>query len=526
MDTLITYDEAAGFLQGPPTVAPRPDFTKLRALRKHMVEALSQLECPQSAVHGWTGLVMDPAMYALLEPIPFAIPVNPGAVPAIIRTSTTATIKMITLVFDRNKKYYNSFLNIHKACYKMLKDAVPVEFQVSNIPNLQGWNSTMAIIDILDQLHNNFGRPDPMTLIKNDTLFRSAFRPTDAPERLFWRIEQCQEIQVIAGNPYSDMQLMTNAVQILMASCIFSSREFEDWETTAVKTYVIFKAFVHAAYARRLTALQMRTSGQQGYAQAHNMYNVFETSDTDDDSSIVPSMTEMSTGSTFASRGTSAPSEVAAAINQLAANQTAIWKQMAALQQPNATSPACVAVPTRATQIDMTNIPSQFAAPVTANTFHQPFQTATHFGRTVPPSPGTNNPLPNPGGNQAGGRFTGRGRGRDSFRGRGRNVAAQRAVFVPGGHQVPPGLSIGTARAIVNPPHSNITKKFNNWNACYSCGFDVQDEHTSQTCPLHWRRATHDEGYTRQNAQAYLNQGYDCSTKNMHKTMLPAPRIA
>ena len=92
----------------------------------------------------------------------------------------------------------------------------------------------------------------------------------------------------------------------------------------AVKTYVIFKAFVHAAYARRLTALQMRTSGQQGYAQAHNMYNVFETSDTDNDASIVPSMTEMSTGSTFASRGTSAPSEVAAAINQLAANQTAI----------------------------------------------------------------------------------------------------------------------------------------------------------------------------------------------------------
>ena len=75
-----------------------------------MVEALSQLECPQSAVHGWTGLVMDPAMYALLEPIPFAIPVNPGAVPAIIRTSTTATIKMITLVFDRNKNYYNSYL--------------------------------------------------------------------------------------------------------------------------------------------------------------------------------------------------------------------------------------------------------------------------------------------------------------------------------------------------------------------------------------------------------------------------------
>ena len=194
---------------------------------------------------------------------------------------------------------------------------------------------------------------------------------------------------------------------------------------------------------------------------------------------------------------------------------------MTALQQPNATTPSCVAVPTRATHIAMTNIPSLFAAPVTATAFHQPFQAATHFGCTVPPSPGTNFSLPNPGGRQARGRFTGRGRGRDSFRGRERNVAAQRAVFMPGGHQVPPGLSIGTACASVNPPHSNITKKFNNWNACYSCGF-----HTSQTSPLHWQRATHDEGYTRQNAQAYLNQGYDCSTKNMYKTMLPESWIA
>jgi hypothetical protein len=197
----------------------------------------------------------------------------------------------------------------------MLKDAVPVEFQVSNIPNLQGWNSTMAILDILDQLHNNFGCPDPMTLIKNDALFHSIFHPSDALERLFWRIEQCQEIQVIVGNPYSNMQLMTNVVQILMASCIFLLRKFKDWEATAIKSYVIFKAFVHAAYARRLTVLQMRTSGQQGYAPAQNMYKVFEISDTDDNASIAPSGTAVSMGSTFVSSRTLAPSEVAAAIN-------------------------------------------------------------------------------------------------------------------------------------------------------------------------------------------------------------------
>ncbi len=80
MNSLITYDEAAEFLKNPPSLSPRPDFTKMRVLRKHMVKALKQLLCPQSTVHGWTGMVLSPMMYALLEPTSFAIPGNPGLV--------------------------------------------------------------------------------------------------------------------------------------------------------------------------------------------------------------------------------------------------------------------------------------------------------------------------------------------------------------------------------------------------------------------------------------------------------------
>jgi hypothetical protein len=37
------------------------------------------------------------------------------------------------------------------------------------------------------------------------------------------------------------------------------------------------------------------------------------------------------------------------------------------------------------------------------------------------------------------------------------------------------------------PPYLNLTKRYANWNACYSCGFDVPAGHTSQTCrhPFH-----------------------------------------
>jgi hypothetical protein len=181
MDTLITYDEVMGFLKNPPTLAPRPDFIRPCALCKHMNDALKQLACPQSAIHGWTSLVMDPIMYKLLEPIPFAIPINPGGIPNILHTSTTAMIKMLTLVFDRNKNYLNSYNNIHRTCFKMLNNSVPEEFKVSNNPALMGWNPTMSILDILSQLNTLYGCPEPMMLIQNDALFCLPFCATDAP---------------------------------------------------------------------------------------------------------------------------------------------------------------------------------------------------------------------------------------------------------------------------------------------------------------------------------------------------------
>ncbi len=74
MNQLITYDDAAGVLRMPafPKMS-RPDFTSVRALRKHFHRALAKLECPQSLVYGWTGVAMDPVMYSLIELTQFTI---------------------------------------------------------------------------------------------------------------------------------------------------------------------------------------------------------------------------------------------------------------------------------------------------------------------------------------------------------------------------------------------------------------------------------------------------------------------
>ena len=79
MDTLITYDKAVALVVNPPTLAPRPNFTNLRALRRHLQRALQRLVNPQSNVLGWSGLVMSRPMYQMLSTNPFRLPNNdPG----------------------------------------------------------------------------------------------------------------------------------------------------------------------------------------------------------------------------------------------------------------------------------------------------------------------------------------------------------------------------------------------------------------------------------------------------------------
>ncbi len=102
------------------------------------------------------------------------------------------------------------------------------------------------------------------------------------------------------------------------------------------QTYPALKTFIYGAYGRRLTAMALpSTSGQNGYAN-QMIYNVMEAGlDDDTDNDTVTTVTQAAALTTNA--GDATPSgitaisdEVAAAINQLAANQLAIMSQMAA----------------------------------------------------------------------------------------------------------------------------------------------------------------------------------------------------
>jgi hypothetical protein len=178
MDYLITYDEAVALVANPPTLAPRPNFTNLRALHRHLQRALQRLVNPQSNVLGWSGLVMSQPMYQMLSTSPFHLPTDPGpqavyygldangnpryvAVPALDRAMQAS----IDANFGREQNYWLSYKNIKRACYNVLNETIDDAFKFSPNPNLTGWNPSMEIIEIMEQMTT--------ALLQNDTIFCS-----------------------------------------------------------------------------------------------------------------------------------------------------------------------------------------------------------------------------------------------------------------------------------------------------------------------------------------------------------------
>jgi hypothetical protein len=167
-------------------------------------------------------------------------------------------------------------------------------------------------------------------------------------------MEQCQEIQILAQDQYTPTQIINNAVRLLQQSGIFPLKEFDTWDATTIKTYPALKTFIHEAYTRRLTALQLRnTTGTQGYAPNNNqnMYNILDEgfeSDSGTEGTVMTQTAPLITQTTAMTMesmltntygGGTIPSDITNAINQLSANQQTMMTQMAAMSFNNAPAP-------------------------------------------------------------------------------------------------------------------------------------------------------------------------------------------
>jgi len=235
-------------------------------------------------------------LYTLLtgQNNPFHVPADPGAVAIFTRPVITgqqvdlsplsrteqATIHM---QFARQKHYFLSLQNIERACFTVLDASINDTFKVSTDPTIRGWHAGMSVRDILDQLSSIYGQPTPAAMEINHTAFRGVYSAADAPEVLFRRIEDCAEITILGRNPYTDRQLLQNAIRLLLTTGLYV-RAFEEWDRLqpTAQMWVALRTMIQEAFQRRLNATAP-PAGHHRYAPALPYQNAFGALATEDD---------------------------------------------------------------------------------------------------------------------------------------------------------------------------------------------------------------------------------------------------
>jgi hypothetical protein len=278
----------------------------------------------------------------------------------------------------------------------------------------------------------------------------------------------------------------------------------------------VLKTFIHEVYGCRLTAMALQsTSGQNGYAN-QMIYNVLADGvNNETNNNMVTTITQTAaltaaSGGTGHTSGAGINAKVATAINQLSATQLALMAQMAILSFGTAPPP------TQQTHTLVPNVPpiQQVAIPVL-----HPWTRGFNTGQ--------------------GGRRGGRGQGHGGCSGsrpsctlfadtmHGTGATPMMNSMIPfngatyGGENQQPTMPGGQTQCH-KAEFSNIYKIHNNWNVCFSWGFDVKDDHMSSMCPF--KKWNHQDQFVCKNAQQFIVVGYDPCTKGMHKTVLPSGR--
>ncbi len=171
-------------------------------------------------------------LYALLTPSVFRLLNNPNnANNTPLSHTEQATIDTC---LAREKHYFMSMWNIERVCFTSFNASINNAFKVSNNPAIQGWHAGMQVINILDQLSTIYCQLTPVILQTNNTMFLSPYLAANAPEVLFHYIKECAEMALLGPNPYTDWQLVTNAIHLFLTTQLYT-RLFKEWDQLVLR---------------------------------------------------------------------------------------------------------------------------------------------------------------------------------------------------------------------------------------------------------------------------------------------------
>ena len=123
---LITYDESLTLIGTLPTMAPRPNKTKIRAVERHLDERLSTIPSFQSTTFRYAGMDKKANIYALDTTTPWAY----FAYPEPVREGTDGLLdagaqREQQAIYDGRMSIYTPQPNVKRAIITAPNESVP-----------------------------------------------------------------------------------------------------------------------------------------------------------------------------------------------------------------------------------------------------------------------------------------------------------------------------------------------------------------------------------------------------------------
>jgi hypothetical protein len=458
-------------------------------------QKLETIPSHQSPEFGYAGMVMPPEIYELRTNTPWNDWTDPGPHPAAAQTAVEQA--NIRSLYEADKTVYDSQQNVKRAVNDALNKAIPQAFRKP--AGNQIGNKVFTVRDdpraILQNLRVKYGNCTPAEKTANDAKFASPWNPNEPIETLFDRLEDAYVFSIMAKPPYTQEQLIDKAIMAIQRTGLYETALLE-WTgfTEENKTWQQLKLHFEEAY-------ELRLASGQGTAGAHGYVNHAAAEDDDDSIATIQESINnihMANNANYAN--------ITEHLKASRAETAALRAELAAAKHEMANyARAGPPAPTQTPAVPQyVAAPPSVYAPPPVYTTQQPYYQ----------------------------QYQGGGRGRNRRGGRRGNTRGQYvppavpgvppATAPPAAPTPVPGIPAAPAHLapIINKPaFSNTAKFYNNWNMCFSCGWDVPSWHTSQTCNM--PGAYHQVGCTRENAQAYMTAGHRVSKKGMHKTTLP-----
>jgi len=375
--------------------------------------------------------------------------------------------------------------------------------------------------EIIQKLRDTYGKPTPAKKSANEANFAAPWNPSEPIEELYDRLEDCYLTAMLAKPAFTIDQMIDRALRAIQQTGLYTTAVLE-WNgfDLANKTWPQFKEHFAEAY-------EIRCATGAGTAAAHGYAN--NTIDDDDDSidTIKDSLNNIqlanNTNAQTMSDNISAITHETSALRAALAQTQQQLAMLAQTQQysapfqwpqyPAVQPPVQPAMQPPIQHLTMPTAPQQQAYAAAAVPPPQYQQQAIGYNNQR----GNNNRNRNNKGN--GGR--GRGRGNNNRRNNGAYGPQPPQQQMQSINGIPPPAYGNTNNNSTQGLYSNTVKHFNNWNMCFSCGWDVPIWHTSATCPTNCRKNGHQEQVDRNNAEAYINAGHNVCKKGKHKNTLP-----